>query len=287
MSFENRRIRQVALFYAIAIALSTLCAIAAPWFGEGILFLTMLTPAVAVAVCRVVSPEGVRFHWSELGLSRLGLRHWPLALMLPLIVLSPGYLFVWAAGLGEFTVFGGSTEMLRVFVSFMLGLVLGATLGALGEEVGWRGYMLPRLVDALGTGKAGLLSGFLHGFWHVPLILLTPHYHAETPAIIAVPLFLVAVTLSGPIFAHLRLASASIIPVAIMHQAWNGYWESLSELTATSEPALVAALAGEAGILTIVMLAAVAFWLNRRCGVSPLPQSQALGQFGCVGKVNR
>ena len=69
-------------------------------------------------------------------------------------------------------------------------------------------------------------------------------------------------TLSGPIFAYLRLASGSIIPVALMHNAWNGYWETFSGNTTTLDPALVAILSGEAGVMTIAMLAVVAFWLT-------------------------
>ena len=39
-----------------------------------------------------------------------------------------------------------------------------------GEEIGWHGYMLTRLVDA-GMAKPILTSGLIWGLWHVPLIL--------------------------------------------------------------------------------------------------------------------
>ncbi len=46
---------------------------------------------------------------------------------------------------------------------------LGADVAA-GEEIGWHGYMLTRLVDA-GVAKPILTSGLIWGLWHVPLIL--------------------------------------------------------------------------------------------------------------------
>ncbi|REJ33335.1 MAG: CPBP family intramembrane metalloprotease domain-containing protein, partial [Bacillota bacterium] len=39
---------------------------------------------------------------------------------------------------------------------------------ALGEEIGWRGYLLPQLAG-LGRRRALLLSGFLWSIWHLPL----------------------------------------------------------------------------------------------------------------------
>lgn len=259
-----RKLRQATLFYAISLGLAIALAALAPLIGRGVLLLTMFTPAVSVAVCRAFSPEGRRFRLSELGLSRLGLRHWPFALFLPFVALLPGYLVVWGTGIGSLAAPSWDVSFLKMAVGFAISVVFGAALGALGEEVGWRGYLLPRLVDAFGTGPAGLLTGFLHGLWHVPLILLTPFYLSDAPALVVVPLFLTLLTLSGAIFAHLRLVSGSIVPVALMHHAWNGYWDTFDGITTTSNDALVAYLAGESGVVSILMLAAICVWLAWR-----------------------
>lgn len=264
MRLKDRKIRQAALFYAIALGLAIALAASAPLIGPGVLLLTMSTPAVAVVICRTVSPEGQRFRLAELGLARLGLRYWPFALIVPLAALLPGYLLVWGTGIGSLGVASGGSSLLQVAVSFVISIVFGAALGALGEEVGWRGYLLPRLVDTIGIGPAGLLSGFLHGLWHVPLILLTPYYLSEAPALVIVPLFLTLVTLSGPVFAYLRIASGSIVPVALMHHAWNGYWDTFASITTSSNAAQVAYLSGESGVVSILMLAAICLHLSRR-----------------------
>ena len=43
---------------------------------------------------------------------------------------------------------------------------------ALGEEVGWRGYMMPRLKERFGLLNGRLLGGVVWGIWHWPLMLL-------------------------------------------------------------------------------------------------------------------
>ena len=70
-------------------------------------------------------------------------------------------------------------------LDILAGFVVGTAL-ALLEEVGWRGYMLPR-VKGIGILGAMLIVGFLHGVWHLPLLLTTGSYHSSgNPWIVAV-----------------------------------------------------------------------------------------------------
>ena len=56
-------------------------------------------------------------------------------------------------------------------------------MGPLGEEVGWRGYLLPRAVDDHGLVVAGLIVGVVWAVWHWPLWFL-PSPHREIPFLI-------------------------------------------------------------------------------------------------------
>jgi len=99
------------------------------------------------------------------------------------------------------------------------------------EEIGWRGYLLPHLLP-LGPMRAMLLSGLLHGLWHLPLLLLTPFYHASGNRLLVVGLFLLTLTVAGLLYGYLRLTSGSVWPVALAHGALNTFWIQFSALMA-------------------------------------------------------
>src|SRR5262245_53290106 len=109
---------------------------------------------------------------------------------------------------------------------FVINLAVAATivtilsaLRAAGEEIGWRGYMLTRLIDA-GLPKPILTSGLIWGLWHVPLILGGVYLAGPLPALSAV-LFMVLATALSFVFARLRLETGSVWPAIALHAAWN------------------------------------------------------------------
>jgi membrane protease YdiL (CAAX protease family) len=92
---------------------------------------------------------------------------------------------------------------------------------AFGEEFGWRGYLLPRLMQAWGPWPGLLAHGAIWGFWHAPLIVLVG-YNYPQHHYLGVPLFVVTCVLLGTIFGWLRLASDSVLPSTVAHGAFNG-----------------------------------------------------------------
>ncbi len=261
------------VFYAIAFGLEFVAAVAlAPVLGELVALAGMFTPTIAALfMLLLVTREGyTRAGWASLGLHRAGLRVWGLALLVPLLVLGGAYGVLWASGVASAALpaglSGGALIQFALKTLFMIGI--GVFLGgALGEELGWRGYLLPKLLF-LGPRRALLLSGLLHGIWHLPLILLTPYYHIEANPLIYLPLFLATFTLAGVVYGWLRLTTGSVWPAAIAHRALNVFWNRLAAITVTTSPLLVEYLAGEAGLLTLIGVAIVAGVLLARLEAS-------------------
>jgi membrane protease YdiL (CAAX protease family) len=54
----------------------------------------------------------------------------------------------------------------------MMGAIVVSTWVQAGEEIGWRGYALPRLAARVGLGVGSLILGAMWAGWHLPLFFL-------------------------------------------------------------------------------------------------------------------
>ncbi|MCI1020307.1 CPBP family intramembrane metalloprotease [Microbacterium sp. C5A9] len=267
------RIAAVVSFVVLACGLAWLVALPL-WLGDGLaeptaallLPVMMFTPAVAAVIVtfalRVPSAgERVRF---------LGL--WPLRpakrvvwlmvlgwLAPPLLV---GLSVLVAAALGfvqlDLTFAGFAAQLAQllpegapmppvelVVISQLVMIPVAALLNsvvAFGEELGWRGWLVPAL-RPLGTWPTLLISGAIWGVWHSPVILLG--YNFGRTDITGVLFMIGGCVAWGILLGWLRLRSASIWPAVLAHGSLNAAG-GLVLLFAASQPDL--ALAGPLGL---------------------------------------
>ena len=139
---------KATLFYLIAFSLAVLVAALGPWLGD-VRFLSMFTPMAAVLLMLfVVTREGyTRAGWQTLGLHRLGWRSGALAVLGPLLILSCTYGIVWSTGIGSFVLPADVGPLALLPLNLLISMLINTVLGGLGEEVGWRGYLLPNLME--------------------------------------------------------------------------------------------------------------------------------------------
>ncbi|RKT85182.1 CAAX protease self-immunity [Saccharopolyspora antimicrobica] len=86
-----------------------------------------------------------------------------------------------------------------------------------GEELGWQGYLFPRLRPR-GPVFAVLVTGVVFALWHLPTLLMGGQYPG-TSWPVAIGSFLISCVLVVPIFAWLRSRSASVLPAVVAHTA--------------------------------------------------------------------
>ncbi len=164
--------------------------------GGGLLvYALMWCPAAAAfltCVLRGISAGSLGWHW-------LPARYEYYAYFIPVLYALPVYVITWVAVKGSFALEPFSSAAAKLFqlphhpylAAFGLEIPLLATVGVisslgrtLGEEIGWRGFLLPRLVHQFGFGFGCLLSGCIWAVWHYPL-LLGADYNAGTKPVYA------------------------------------------------------------------------------------------------------
>jgi membrane protease YdiL (CAAX protease family) len=247
-----------ATFYLITLGLALLVALFGPTGAGAIQILNMLTATAGVLLMLlVITPDGYRrAGWAELGLHHAGWRYWPLALLGPTAVLLASY--------GAVTLLGEVTWRFAPDTAINLAInIVIVSFFAFFEEIGWRGYMLPKIATGY-PRLAPALVGFLHGVWHLPLMLLTTAYNPVGNRLIVVPLFLAILTTAGILYGYLRNASGSLWPVVIAHGTFNAVLGVLAGAAVAVNPTTVAYLTGETGVFTLVALVILAWALMRR-----------------------
>ena len=95
------------------------------------------------------------------------------------------------------------------------------TLAALGEETGWRGYLLNTLAPRLGLVPAALVIGVVWGLWHAPLILVMGYNYPEHPDIVGLSMFIAFTTGLSLALSAARVLSESVVPCAMAHGTLN------------------------------------------------------------------
>jgi len=236
----------------------------------------MFTPAIAAYIVR-------RFITRE-GFATAGLRRGPWRPYLVVwigvpVMVAAIYAITIAVGWGRFDPTlsslmarideaAGGREIPRLPSPQVLGAAIFAqslTLGVLitslftfGEEFGWTGFLLVRLLP-LGRWRAAVLYGGIWGLWHAPIIVGGFNYPGHP---VLGPVMMCALTIAFALTqTALRLRYGSVLLTSFFHSCINT--QGLGVL-----PMLVAGvspiLGGVTGVVGIVTFMALGVWLLAR-----------------------
>ena len=121
------------------------------------------------------------------------------------------------------------------------GIVTGTVISfaAFGEEFGWRGYMMPKLIKLLGIKKAVFAGGIIWGLWHAPLTCVGHNFGTDYPGFpyLGILVMCLDCTVTGIMLTYLTVKSGSIWPAAIMHAVNNANPSILALFTNTDKAA--------------------------------------------------
>jgi len=243
--------------------------------GRGLYVLGLMwCPALAGMLTLRLNGRSISDLGWKWGETKYQVRSW----YIPILYASIAYAIVWIFRFGAF----GNPEyydaMTKTFhqggppwVSILLGIVLTGTYGlirsvssALGEEIGWRGFLVPELSKTTSFTATSLISGVVWSLWHYP-ILIYGDYNAGTPTWYGLTCFTVLVISISFVFAWMRLKSGSLWTGAILHGSHNLYIQGIFT-PLTRNTGKTAWFIDEFGcVLPLVAIAfAIYFWSKRR-----------------------
>jgi uncharacterized protein len=249
--------KKIILFIGITFTLSTISYFTMFRTGStrDVGLIWMWSPGVAGMATALItrgSLHGMGWGWPRLKYLWLGY-------LVPLTYAFLVYSLVWITGLGAFQ----APSPVRIAIYASIGL-LGACVAGLGEEIGWRGFLVPELVKITSFTKTALITGLIWAIWHYPAIIFAD-YHSSAP--LWFDLFSLTITVTGLSFftAWLRLKSGSLWPVVLWHGAHNLFIQQIFfDLTRDTGWTTFFIDDFGVGVLISCAILGVIFWSKRR-----------------------
>lgn len=281
MTAENKK--ALWMFLALTFGITTTLLLVAHHFGfsfvnasiaelypaQLIISLAMFVPGLsAIAVQKLILKkplEGLGFVW---GPWKMYVRAYLVILALFVVMYAVTWAFFlkpdWtlASFMGQYGISSlpfPAPYMIALFAFVTLFLApIGNMIPALGEEIGWRGFLLPA-IEPLGKVKAALLSGMIWALWHTPMILAIGFYYGSQ-ALSGIFLHFALVTGLGIWMACLWFRTRSTVLSGFIHATFNAHVYGVWTMIFVTQSKLVVGAAGAIGASLCVILGAVTLY---------------------------
>ncbi|MDD5806157.1 MAG: CPBP family intramembrane metalloprotease [Eggerthellales bacterium] len=247
----------------------------------------MFFPAIGVVFTRILTKEGFAHSMIRPVHFAKTWKWWVVAWFLPSILIMVGgvvYFVIFPSDLGFFEsatheamvvqyqqAVGGELSD-QAYTGVVIGqLVLGALLAPVinlltcfGEEWGWRGYLLPKLLGRFRVVPTLLITGVIWGVWHAPMTVLGHNFGVGYPGwpwlgIAAMCLFC---TCAGVLLGFVTLRTGSCLAAAIGHGAFNGFGAAAMLFSVSGgNPFVGPGITGLAGGCALTVTAVVLLWV--------------------------
>lgn len=250
--------KAIGIFLLITIVLSCICyyvIISGKGSSDAYISLLMWCPAIGAFIVNFMYYRD----GSVLGFNVGSLKYYIIAFLLPLVYLVVSYGIYW---------FINKESLVRMFpitsIGMFISMFIGSFVTAAGEEIGWRGFLLPRLTKVYSFWYGIIITGVVWALWHYPL-LIAGLYKPGTPLWYQLSLFTIEILIISSILGILRLKSNSVWPAAIFHASHNMFDQSIFEPITFAEKSPY--YVGETGFITAIAMALVLvglYWITHK-----------------------
>jgi membrane protease YdiL (CAAX protease family) len=174
------------------------------------------------------------------------------------------------------------------WAAISLYFILTATVGViqdcatvLGEEIGWRGFLVPELAKRNGFVTTAVVSGLIWALWHYPILF---DYNGGTPTWYYMTIFTLGLPLISFIWTWMRLKSGSLWPGVVLHASHNTFIQQFFD-PITIDHEKTRYVAGEFGIAIFIVALLLAVYFYSRRGELQLetPEAQLVGSKSSIG----
>lgn len=260
----------------------------------------MFVPTVGMLITRLITREGMRDAWVKPFAFRRTWMWWVAAWLGTIALAAVGAIVYFVAFPGDFDPSMSAIVAATLQTAQAQGLPLTEdqvrlalysqlvvlffvpflnVIAAFGEEWGWRGYLMPKLMERLSVVPALLAMGIIWGLWHLPLTMLGHNYgtgYAGYPVLgIAAMCWMCCCV--GVFLSWLTLKTGTCIPAAIAHGFFNGCASAGVLFSASGGNALVGPAAvgviGSVGFAVAAVVALAALHRRQRAGLPLSPRN--------------
>jgi len=238
--------------------------------------ISMYIPALVVILLYLLKYKKPLFKNNDLGLRFKGMKFWIIAPSLFLLLVSLSYLIIYIFNSSFFmnpemilegtekSGFGVGNWFLNILIIFGINTFIAPIINILmflGEEIGWRAYLVPRLLKIYNPKISFIIGGCIWGIWHGVGILMGFNYPGH-PILGNIMMMVLCIPV-GIILQYLYFKSKSIFVSAIAHGAMN--WTASNFIMfVLSDSDYNKLIYGPTGIIGILIFAVTAYFLYNK-----------------------
>jgi membrane protease YdiL (CAAX protease family) len=247
--------KAIIVFLIITFVLSSVCYFIYISIGEsaaGMTSLLMWCPGLSAIIVKIV------FYKKEkvLGFGKCKLKYILMGLLIPVLYLGVSYGIYWAINPSALT-----GQVYSKLVGFMIAAFLSFVVTAIGEEIGWRGFLLPKMNEMFSYSHTVIICGLIWAVWHYP-IMIAGLYQSGTPVYYQLPMFTIEIVLVTAILAYLRMNSDNVWPAILLHASHNYFNQMIFGSLTKADKSIY--YAGETGFLTVLCLLVIVICLHKK-----------------------